>query len=96
MMILEWRKNKMINFQCEINYWLNDVNMHHEVITTIEDDIIVEPDKNNKDQDTEFETHQLTESLLLELLKEDYGDNVELINFEPIIDNNFDIYRLTY
>jgi hypothetical protein len=84
----------MLDMICEINYWINDINMHHEVVKTIEDDIIIEPNKNNIDQDIEFEKEQLIESLLLELLKEDYGENVELINFESVnVQDN--LYKIT-
>jgi hypothetical protein len=94
-MILEWRKYKMFDYICEIKFWCSDIELHTKVITTIEDDIYIEPDKYNKNQDIEFQTQQLTESLLYELLKEDYGENVELIDFKPVnVRDN--LYRFEY
>lgn len=84
----------MIDYICEIKFWCSDIELHTKVITTIEDEIYIEPNKYNKDQDIEFKQEQLLESLLLELLKEDYGENVELINFEPVnVRDN--LYRFT-
>jgi hypothetical protein len=86
----------MIDYNCEIKLWRDDIELHTKVIKTIEDDVYIEPNKKNKYQDIEFETEELIKDLLLELLKEEFGESVELIDFESVIDNNFDIYKLTY
>ena len=77
-----------------VTYKLN--NEINDKVFTIEDDVIFETNKNNKDQDVEFEREELIKDIVLELLKEKFGKSVELIDFETVVDNNFDIYKLTY
>lgn len=86
----------MTDYIVTYKHYINDIELNNYKILTIEDDIYIEQNKEDKDQDREFETEQLTRSILLELLKEEFGECVELIDFEPLIDNDFDIYKLTY
>jgi hypothetical protein len=86
----------MTDYIVTYKYYINDIELNNDKILTIEDDIYIQPNKKALNQDIEFDTEQLTRDILLEILKEEFSESVELIDFEPVIDNNFDIYKLTY
>jgi homospermidine synthase len=86
----------MTDYIVKYKYYIDDLEFDSEKVLTIEDDIHIKSNRKYEYQDIEFETEQITRDLLLELLKEELREWVELISFEPVIDNNFDIYKLTY
>ena len=86
----------MTDYIVTYKYYINDIELNNDKILTIEDDIYIQPNMKDLNQDVEFDTEQLTRGVLLELLKEEFGGSIELIDFEPVINNNFDIYKLTY
>ena len=77
----------MTEYKCLIEFWRDDINIKTDTIIIIEEDTNVEDD---------FERNELIRDILLEKLKVEYQDDVELIEYETLTDKDYDIYQLTY
>jgi hypothetical protein len=88
----------MIDYKCLVQIYRDGHEIKTDTIITIEEDIIIE-DKDVKfskaERDIEFERQQIIESLLLEKLKEEFDEDVELINYEELIQQE-NLYKFEY
>jgi len=77
----------MTEYKCLIEFWRDDINIKTDTVITIEEEISIEDD---------FERNELIRDILLEKLKVEYQDDVELIEYETLTDRDYDIYKITY
>jgi hypothetical protein len=88
----------MVDYIVKYKYYINDLEFNADTIITIEDDILID-DKNIKfskvERDIEFEREQLTTEILYEKLKDKINNNVELVDFEELIQRD-NLYKFEY
>jgi hypothetical protein len=88
----------MIDYIVKYKCYINDLEFNSDTIITIEDDIIID-DKDikfsNVERDIEFEREQLITEILYEKLKEQFDENVELVDFEELIQQE-NLYKFEY
>lgn len=77
----------MTDYKCLIEIHRDGHCLHTDTVITIEEDIDIEDN---------WEREETVRSILLERLKEEYGEGVEILDFESLTDRDYDIYKLTY
>jgi len=77
----------MNDYKCLIEIYRDGHEIHTDTIITIEEDIDIVDD---------FERDETIREILMEKLKEEYDEDVKLINFEELTDRDYHIYKLTY
>ena len=77
----------MIDYKCLIELYRDGHKIHTDTVITIEEDIDIIDD---------FERDETIRDILLTKLKEEYDDNVELLEYESLVDIDYYIYKLTY
>lgn len=77
----------MIDYKCLIEINRDGHEIHTDTVITIEEDINI---------DDIFERDETIRDILLEKLKEEFDEDIKLIEFEELTDRDYDIYKLTY
>ena len=77
----------MTEYKCLIEFWRDCHCLKTNAVITIEEDLMIDDD---------FERNELIRDILLEKLKVEYQDDVELIEYETLTDRDYDIYKITY
>ena len=77
----------MIDYRCLIEINADGHELNTDTVITIEEDI---------DIVDEFERDETIRSILTEKLKEEYGECTKLLEFESLVDVDYDIHKLTY
>jgi len=77
----------MNDYKCLIEIYRDGHEIHTDTIITIEEDIDIVDD---------FERDETIREILMEKLKEEYDEDVKLIDFEELTDRDYHIYKLTY
>lgn len=88
----------MIDYIVKYEFWRDYCHISSDTIINIEENIIID-DKDVKfskvERDIEFEKIQMIESLLTEKLKEEFDDDVELLDYEELIQQE-NLYKFEY
>jgi hypothetical protein len=77
----------MIDYKCLIELYRDGHEIHTDTVMTIEEDIDIVDD---------FERDETIRDILLTKLKEEYDEDVKLLEYESLTDIDYDIYKLTY
>jgi hypothetical protein len=88
----------MVDYIVKYKYYINDLEFNTDTIITIEEDIIID-DKDVKfskvERDIDFEREQLTTEILYEKLKDKISNDVELVDYEELIERD-NLYKFEY
>ena len=77
----------MTDYKCLIELYMDGHELNTDTVITIEEDVDIADD---------FERDETIRSILSAKLKEEYGYCCKLIDYESLIDRDYDIYKLTY
>ena len=77
----------MTDYKCLIEVNRDGHVINTDTVITIEEDIDISDD---------FEREETIRDILSAKLIDKYGEGIELLEFESIVDCNYDIYRLIY
>ena len=77
----------MIDYKCLIELYRDGHEIHTDTVMTIEEDIDIVDD---------FERDETIRDILLERLKVEFDEDVKLLEYESLVDVDYDICKLTY